>query len=68
MRVYRIGVIGLGQRIAHVLSAMSEVGWRFEVAHHVDPDPIGAPIMATAGLSMGGGAARCGDPAGGGAL
>jgi predicted dehydrogenase len=53
MRVYRIGVIGLGQRIAHVLSAMSEVGWRFEVAHHVDPDPVGAPIMAASGLSMG---------------
>ncbi len=53
MRTYRIGVIGLGQRIAHVLSAMREVGWRFELAHHVDPDPIGAPIMGAAGLAMG---------------
>jgi len=51
--VARIGVIGLGQRIAHVLSAMAEVGWNFEVSAYVDPDPIGAPILAAAGLSPG---------------
>ena len=32
MKTYRIGVIGLGQRIAHVLAAMQEVGWRLELA------------------------------------
>lgn len=60
MKTYRIGVIGLGQRIAHVLSAMQEVGWRLDVAAHVDPAPIGAPIMAAAGLDMG---RACRDPA-----
>ena len=28
---YRIGVIGLGQRIAHVLRRCEEVGWKFEI-------------------------------------
>lgn len=53
MRTYRIGVIGLGQRIAHVLAAMQEVGWNLQVAAHVDPAPVGAPIMAAAGIEMG---------------
>ena len=53
MKTYRIGVIGLGQRIAHVLAAMAEVGWSLEVAAHVDPAPIGAPILAEAGLPPG---------------
>lgn len=53
MKTYRIGVIGLGQRIAHVLAAMQEVGWNLQVAAHVDPAPVGAPIMAAAGIEMG---------------
>jgi predicted dehydrogenase len=53
MKTYRIGVIGLGQRIAHVLAAMQEVGWRLEVTGYVDPDPVGAPILAKAGISAG---------------
>ena len=53
MKTYRIGVIGLGQRIAHVLAAMAEVGWRLEVVGHVDPAPVGAPILAAAGISAG---------------
>ena len=53
MKTYRIGVIGLGQRIAHVLSAMQEVGWSLQVAGYVDPAPVGAPIMAEAGIEMG---------------
>lgn len=53
MKTYRIGVIGLGQRIAHVLSAMQEVGWSLQVAGYVDPAPVGAPIMADARLEMG---------------
>jgi predicted dehydrogenase len=53
MRTYRIGVIGLGQRIAHVLAAMAEVGWRLEVAAQCDPAPVGAPILAAAGIAEG---------------
>ena len=53
MKTYRIGVIGLGQRIAHVLAAMKEVGWNLEVAHHVDPAPVGATILAEAGIEPG---------------
>ena len=54
MKTHRIGVIGLGQRIAHVLTAMQEVGWSLEVAGYVDPAaPIGLPILAEAGISPG---------------
>ena len=53
MKTYRIGVIGLGQRIAHVLAAMQEVGWRLELAAHCDPAPVGAPILADADIAMG---------------
>jgi predicted dehydrogenase len=53
MRTYRIGVIGLGQRIAHVLAAMKEVGWALDVAGHVDPAPVGAPILEDAGIAPG---------------
>ena len=52
-KTYRIGVIGLGQRIAHVLAAMREVGWSLEVAGQVDPAPVGAPILAAAGIAEG---------------
>ena len=53
MKTYRIGVIGLGQRIAHVLAAMQEVGWNLLVTGQVDPDPVGAPILAAAGIPEG---------------
>ena len=53
MKTYRIGVIGLGQRIAHVLAAMQEVGWSLDLAAHCDPAPVGAPILAQAGIDMG---------------
>jgi sugar phosphate isomerase/epimerase len=36
MTHYRIGVVGLGQRIAHVLAAMQEVGWSLDVVAHVE--------------------------------
>lgn len=52
-KTYRIAVIGLGQRIAHVLAAMVEVGWSLELAGYVDPGPVGAPILADAGIAMG---------------
>lgn len=53
MKTYRIGVVGLGQRIAHVLAAMKEVGWRLDVAAHVDPAPVGAPILVAAEIDPG---------------
>src|SRR4051812_40571943 len=53
MKTYRIAVIGLGQRIAHVLAAMAEVGWRLDLAAYVDPAPVGEPILAAAGIPMG---------------
>jgi predicted dehydrogenase len=53
MNTCRIGVVGLGQRIAHVLAAMQETGWSLDVRGHVDPDPVGAPVLAASGLRMG---------------
>ncbi|WP_068876244.1 MULTISPECIES: Gfo/Idh/MocA family protein [unclassified Phenylobacterium] len=53
MTTYRIGVIGLGQRIAHVLAAMQEVGWSLDLAGYVDPQPVGQPILAAAGIPLG---------------
>ncbi len=53
MKTWRIGVIGLGQRIAHVLAAMQEVGWSLDLAAQCDPAPVGAPILADAGIAMG---------------
>jgi len=50
MITYRIGVIGLGQRVAHMLAAMKEVGWNLDVTAYVDPAPVGAPILAAAGI------------------
>ncbi len=60
MKTYRIGVIGLGQRIAHVLAAMKEVGWSLELAAYVDPSPVGLPILAEKGIDAG---RRLEDPA-----
>jgi predicted dehydrogenase len=50
MRRHRIAVIGLGQRIAHVLAAMVEVGWMLEVAGYADPAPVGLSILAEHGI------------------
>jgi len=53
MKTYRIAVIGLGQRIAHVLRAMAEVGWKLNVAGYVDPTPVGLPILAERDIAPG---------------
>lgn len=53
MKTYRIGVIGLGQRIAHVLAAMKEVGWSMQIAGYLDPDPVGLSILEHAGIDHG---------------
>jgi predicted dehydrogenase len=49
----RLGVIGLGQRIAHVLRACVDVGWRFELVGYVDPEPVGLPILNDADIAPG---------------
>jgi predicted dehydrogenase len=41
----RIAIIGLGQRIAHVLLAMEESGWELDIAGYADPAPVGLPIL-----------------------
>jgi predicted dehydrogenase len=53
MKRHRIGVIGLGQRIAHVLAAMQEVGWQMDVAGYADPSPVGLPILQEDGIAAG---------------
>ncbi len=53
MKTRRIAVIGLGQRIAHVLAAMKEVGWQFDVAGYADPAPVGASILQEHGIAPG---------------
>lgn len=53
MSALRIGIIGLGQRIAHVLCAMADVGWPFEVIGHADPGPVGSPILESRGIGAG---------------
>ena len=53
MKTHRIGVIGLGQRIAHVLRAMEDVGWNLELAGYVDPAPVGLPILAERDIAPG---------------
>ena len=49
----RIAIIGLGQRIAHVLVAMKETGWRFEIAGHADPSPVGLPVLRQHDIASG---------------
>jgi predicted dehydrogenase len=49
----RLAVIGLGQRIAHVLRACVEVGWNFELSGYTDPAPVGLPILDDAGIGAG---------------
>jgi predicted dehydrogenase len=53
MKTYRIGIIGLGQRIAHVLRAMAEVGWKMEIEGYTDPRPVGMPILEEAKIDAG---------------
>jgi predicted dehydrogenase len=53
MTTRRIAVIGLGQRVAHVLAAMKEVGWDLRVDGYVDEHPVGAPILDAAGILPG---------------
>src|SRR5277367_5827885 len=54
MNPHRIAIIGLGQRIAHVLAAMKEVGWRLDVAGYSDPAPVGLSILKDHNIAPGG--------------
>jgi predicted dehydrogenase len=51
--VKRIAVIGLGQRIAHVIAAMEEVGWQIDLAGYADPSPVGLPILRERNITTG---------------
>ncbi len=53
MATQRIAVIGLGQRIAHVLAAMEEMGWDLRVDGYCDPAPVGMPILQAANILPG---------------
>src|SRR5690242_14244543 len=53
MKRIRIGVIGLGQRIAHVLRAMQDVDFTFSIAGYADPVPVGIPILKERDLDPG---------------
>ena len=53
MSVMRIGVIGLGQRIAHVVRAMGDVGWDVAIGGYSDPAPVGLPILKERDISPG---------------
>ena len=53
MKPTRIGVIGLGQRIAHVVRAMGDVGWDVAIAGYCDPAPVGIPILKDRDISPG---------------
>jgi predicted dehydrogenase len=49
----RISVIGLGLRMAFVLSAMRDIGWDFEITGYCDPAPVGLPILQSKGIDIG---------------
>jgi predicted dehydrogenase len=53
MTPLRLGVIGLGQRIAHVLKACAETGWTFEIAGYADPQAVGLPILEEVAIAPG---------------
>ena len=49
----RIAVIGLGQRISAVLSALKAAGAAFEVAGYADPAPVGLERLRQEGIGAG---------------
>ena len=53
MKPLRLGVIGLGQRIAHVLKACAEMGWRFRDRGLCRSAPVGLPILQEADIAPG---------------
>jgi len=49
----RFAVIGLGQRIAAVLSALKTAGAEFELDGYFDPEPVGLERLQAEGISTG---------------
>lgn len=49
----KFAVIGLGQRIAAVLSAIKETGTPFEVTGYHDPSPVGLERLQREGIDVG---------------
>jgi predicted dehydrogenase len=50
---HRIGVVGLGLRLGMLLRAAKVEGWQFDIVGYVDPDPVGAAVLAEAGADIG---------------
>lgn len=53
MTTLRFGVIGLGQRMAHVLRAIGRAGAEFEIAACYDPEPQGLGVLSRENISHG---------------
>jgi predicted dehydrogenase len=53
MSALRFGVIGLGQRMGHVLRAVKRAGGQFEIAAYHDPEPHGLSILETENVTLG---------------
>jgi predicted dehydrogenase len=49
----RFAVIGLGQRVAAVLSALKTAGASFELDGYYDPEPVGLARLAAEGIAVG---------------
>ncbi len=49
----KLGVIGLGQRMAAVISAMKAAGAEVEVAAYADPEPVGLERLKDDGIAVG---------------
>jgi predicted dehydrogenase len=49
----RVGIVGLGFRLAYLVRVFSAVLRDFTVAGYVDPDPAGLPQLIKEGLSVG---------------
>lgn len=49
----RVGVIGLGQRMAAVISAMKAAGAEVEIAGYADPAPVGLERLKDDGIAVG---------------
>lgn len=49
----KVGIIGLGFRLSHVVHEFSQVDPSFEIAGYFDPAPAGLPNLASFGISPG---------------
>lgn len=53
MSALRFGVVGLGQRMGHVLRAIKRAGGHFEIAACYDPEAHGRDFLAEEGIACG---------------